>query len=89
MAGKTVAIGSGKLYQQKEDGSWDCLGEAKLSVMPREEYLRRQAVCPYHGQHVDELHHNLLVGHCSHPKNRPHGHSWGECEWLNCPLDHK
>lgn len=87
MAHKTTSIGKGKLFVQKEDGSMDYLGEAKLAVMPREAYLRLQAVCSYHGQHVDDYDHRLLVGHCNHPKNRPHGCSWGKCEWLDCPLN--
>ena len=85
MLKETVSISPGKLFVQKEDGTWDYLGEAKLAVMPREEYVRLRRVCWYKKAGYAEDDHTRLVEHCAHPRNGP----WGTCAWLNCPLNNK
>lgn len=78
-----VTLGPGKLYAVDEDGTHHPLADVKEGWTPgmtEEEYKRIRSVCGFLRECVEGP-------KCHHSRNIPQGCSWGECNWLGCPMN--
>lgn len=83
-----VKLEDGTLYRQDDDKQgWTMVGkvrQVKIGMDPKVHQIVKKA-CKYFGYSYD-LDKNVCEA-CHHPKNRPSGCSWGECNPMGCPLE--
>lgn len=78
-----MKLGPGKLYIVDKNGTHTLLSEVKEGWTPgktQEEYHRFRSECCFLRECIDGV-------KCHHPENTPQGCSWGECNWLGCPMN--
>ena len=83
----TITLEDGTVYKQDADKQgWTVIGKLRavqIGMDPKVHKLVKRG-CKFHCYHYD-IDKNMCEG-CTHPKNRPAGCSWGECDPMDCPL---